>query len=272
MNSHNPGNSRNRLTLGSRSLHGRRAIVTGAASGMGRATAHLLADEGVRVAVVDLDGIGVDAVVEEIHAVHGPDAARGYPLDVADESDLRAMIEDIEDTFEGLDILINNAGVSRGSGIDLSEEDFWTAWNRTLDVNLTAYVRLIRLALPLLRSSDAPRIVNVASTESIVATPTLSAYSSSKSAVTGLTRSLAVELGREGITVNCVCPGPINTGMTAVIPDAAKEKYARRKVALRRYGEPEEVAHMTVSLCLPAMSFVTGASIVVDGGMTIRHT
>lgn len=272
MNADDRTRSRLRLTTGDRSLRGRTAIVTGAASGMGRATAHLLADEGVRIAVVDLDDIGVERVVEEIHAVHGRASARGFPLDVTDDGELRALIEGVEDDFGGLDILINNAGVSRGSGVDLSDDDFWIAWNRTVDVNLTSYIRLVRHALPLLRRSDAPRIVNIASTESIVATPTLSAYSSSKSAVTGLTRSLAVELGREGITVNCVCPGPINTGMTAVIPDAAKEKYARRKVALRRYGEPEEVAHMTVSLCLPAMSFVTGASIVVDGGMTIRHT
>lgn len=239
---------------------------------MGRATAHLLADEGVRVAVVDLDAVGVNRVVEEIHAVHGRDSARGHPLDVTDEADLRALIDDVEDTFERLDILVNNAGISMGSGLNVDDGEFWAAWDRTLAVNLTAYVRLIRLALPLLRRSDAGRIVNIASTESIVATPTLSAYSASKSAVTGLTRSLAVELGREGITVNCVCPGPINTGMTAVIPDAAKEKYARRKVALGRYGDPEEVAHMTVSLCLPAMSYVTGESVVVDGGMTIRHT
>lgn len=264
--------NRKRLTSGDRTLTGRIAIVTGAASGMGRATAHLLADEGVRVAVVDLDALGVDSVVEEIHSVHGRDSARGFPLDVADEMQVRGFVDEVEDYFGGLDILVNNAGVSRGTSVDSSDEEFWIAWNRTLDVNLTAYVRLVRLVLPLLRKSDAARIVNIASTESIVATPTLSAYSSSKAAVTGLTRSLAVELGREGITVNCVCPGPINTGMTAVIPDAAKETYARRKVALRRYGEPEEVAHMTVSLCLPAMSYVTGASIVVDGGMTIRHT
>lgn len=261
-----------RLTAGDRTLKGRCAIVTGAASGMGRATAHLLADEGARVAAVDLDAIGVEAVVEEIHAVHGRDSARGFPLDVADEMQVRGLVDEVEDHFGGLDILVNNAGISRGSSIDLSDDEFWIAWDRTLEVNLTAYVRLVRLVAPLLRKSNAARIVNIASTESIVATPTLSAYSASKAAVTGLTRSLAVELGREGITVNCVCPGPINTGMTAVIPDAAKDTYARRKVALRRYGEPEEVAHMTVSLCLPAMSYVTGASIVVDGGMTIRHT
>lgn len=264
--------SRLRLSSGSRSLHGRVAIVTGAASGMGRATAFLLADEGATVAVVDKDARGVDAVVEEIRSFHGEGSARGYEFDVSDLGDVRALVEDVQDTFESLDIVINNAGVSIGSATSLSDDDFWAAWNRTLAVNLNAYVGLVRQALPLLRRSDAARIVNVASTESIVATPTLSAYSASKSAVTGLTRSLAVELGPEGITVNCVCPGPINTGMTALIPDAAKEKYARRHVALRRYGEPEEVAHMTVSLCLPAMSFVTGATIVVDGGMTIRHT
>ena len=83
---------------------------------------------------------------------------------------------------------------------------------------------------------------------------------------------MAVELGRFGITVNCICPGPINTGMTSGIGDEAKEIYAKRKVPLRRYGDPEEVAHMTLSLCLPAASFINGASVVVDGGMTVRHT
>lgn len=261
-----------RLTSGDRSLHQRVAIVTGAGSGMGRATAHLLADEGARVAVIDVDALGVQQVVGEIHDAHGLSAARGYPIDVSDAGEVRSLIEDLEDSWERLDIVVNNAGISRGTSVDLDDDTFWEDWNRTMAVNVTAYVQMVRAALPLLRRSDSPRIVNIASTESIVATPTLSAYSSSKAAVTGLTRSLAVELGREGITVNCVCPGPINTGMTAGIPDAAKETYARRKVALRRYGEPEEVAHMTVSLCLPAMSFVTGASIVVDGGMTIRHT
>ncbi|MEL6891906.1 MAG: SDR family oxidoreductase, partial [Actinomycetota bacterium] len=135
--------------------------------------------------------------------------------------------------------------------------------------------RLIRLALPcLLRAGegDGGRIVNIASTESIVTTAGLAAYAASKSGVVGLTKSFAVELGRHGVTVNCVCPGPINTGMTSEIDDESKATYARRRVPLRRYGEPEEVAHMTLNLCLPASSFVNGAVIPVDGGMTIRHT
>ena len=115
-------------------------------------------------------------------------------------------------------------------------------------------------------------MVNIASTEAIVTTAGLAAYAATKAGVVGLTKSFAVELGRIGITVNCVCPGPINTGMTAGIPDEAKEAYAKRRVPLRRYGAAEEVAHMTLSLCLPASSFVNGAIIPVDGGMTIRHT
>jgi 3-oxoacyl-[acyl-carrier protein] reductase len=106
----------------------------------------------------------------------------------------------------------------------------------------------------------------------VVVTAGLAAYAATKAGVVGLTKSFAVELGRFGVNVNCVCPGPINTGMTAVINDEAKEVYARRRVPLRRYGEPEEVAHMTLSLCLPASSYVNGATVVVDGGMTVRHT
>jgi 3-oxoacyl-[acyl-carrier protein] reductase len=97
-------------------------------------------------------------------------------------------------------------------------------------------------------------------------------YTASKHGVVGLTRSLAVELGPSGVTVNCICPGPITTGMTAAIPNDAKATYARRRVPLGRYGDPEEVAHMTLNLCLPSASFVTGAVIAVDGGMSIRHT
>jgi 3-oxoacyl-[acyl-carrier protein] reductase len=138
-------------------------------------------------------------------------------------------------------------------------------------VCLTAHQRIIRAALPFLRKSKSPRIVNIASTEALGATALDSAYSAAKAGVTGLTRALAVELGKEGITVNCVCPGPIVTGMTKDIPDDQKDVYARRRTALRRYGRPEEVAHITVSLCMPAASYITGVTIPVDGGLMARN-
>ena len=261
-----------RLTSLSRSIEGSVAIVTGAASGMGRATAMLFADEGARVVVADLGADRVAAVVECINEVHGPERAIGVVCDVADHVQLRSMVERTVAWGGRLDIVVNNAGVSLVTSALQDEAEFEDNWARTLDINLTAHARLIRLALPHLVQSGAGRVVNIASTESIVATGGLAAYAASKAGVTGLTRSLAVELGRDGVTVNCICPGPIDTGMTAAIPDDAKATYARRRVPLRRYGLPEEVAHMTLNLCLPASSFVNGATIPVDGGMTVRHT
>jgi 3-oxoacyl-[acyl-carrier protein] reductase len=122
-----------------------------------------------------------------------------------------------------------------------------------------------------LQASGAGRVVNIASSEAIVATAGLAAYTASKHGVIGLTKSFAVELGRTGVNVNCVCPGPIRTGMTEDISDQDKETYAKRRVPLRRYGEPEEVAHGILSLVLPAASYINAAVLVVDGGMTIRH-
>ena len=239
---------------------------------MGRATAHLFSDEGARVVVADLGRDSAAAVVTEISAAHGADRALGVECDVADHDQLRSLVEATVQQFGRLDILVNNAGVSMINSAFQPEDEFEVNWATTLDINLTAHVRLIRLALPHLTESGAGRIVNIASTETIVTTAGLAAYAATKAGVVGLTKSLAVELGRHGVTVNCVCPGPIDTGMTAGIEVEAKEKYARRRVPLRRYGIPEEVAHMTLNLCMPASSFVNGTSIPVDGGMTIRHT
>ncbi|MCU0260267.1 MAG: SDR family oxidoreductase [Ilumatobacteraceae bacterium] len=261
-----------RLSTLSRSIAGVGAIVTGAASGMGRATAHLFADEGARVVVADLGGERVDAVVDEIRDAHGEHAALGVVCDVADPAQLADLVARTVEWCGGITALVNNAGVSLVTSAFQPDDEFESNWARTLDVNLTAHARLIRLALPHLAASGAGRIVNIASTEAIVTTAGLAAYAASKAGVVGLTKSFAVELGRHGVTVNCICPGPILTGMTASIPDDAKETYARRRVPLRRYGIPEEVAQMTLNLCLPASSFVNGAVIPVDGGMTIRHT
>jgi 3-oxoacyl-[acyl-carrier protein] reductase len=261
-----------RLSGLSRSIDGKIAIITGAASGMGRATARLFADEGARVVVADLGADRIAAVVDEIRAAHGEETALGVPTDVADIEQLRELVERTTDWGGAIDIVVNNAGVSLANSAFQPDDEFEDNWARTLDVNLTSHARLIRLALPHLSESGAGRVVNIASTEAIVTTAGLAAYAATKAGVIGVTQSFAVELGRHGITVNCICPGPINTGMTAAIDDEAKSIYARRRVPLRRYGEPEEVAQMTLNLCLPASSFVNGVAIPVDGGMSIRHT
>lgn len=256
-----------RLTSGDRSLAGRVAFVTGAGSGMGRATAYLFADLGARVVATDLNEAGLAETVAAIEGAGGQ--VMGRMLDVTDGAQVDATVTEVGAHFGGLDILVNNAGISRFTPVDA--DDYMEIWDRHVAVLLTAHVRAVRAALPLLRASDAARIVNIASTEGLGATPMGSPYSAAKTGVTGLTRSLAVELGPEGITVNCICPGPIRTGMTAAIPDEHKTIYAKRRTALKRYGEPEEVAQMTVSLCLPAASFITGAVIPVDGGLMARN-
>jgi len=254
------------MTL-SRSLKGSIALVTGAGSGMGAATARIFAEEGAHVAVTDFDPAAAEGVA-------GALAARGlsavaWGLDVTDPVQISTVITDIAVRFGGLDIVINNAGISAFSAIDSRNYD--DVWARALAVMLTAHQQIIRTALPHLRKSAAPRIVNIASTEALGATARDSPYAAAKAGVLGLTRALAVELGPEGITVNCICPGPILTGMTENVPEADRTVFARRRTALRRYGFPEEVAHITVSLCLPAASYITGAVIPVDGGLMARN-
>lgn len=253
--------------LARRSIAGRVALVTGAASGMGRATARLLAAMGAKVAVTDYHGEGADRVAREIAEMGG--IAQAWPLDVADGARVKSVVADAAAAFGGLDILVNNAGVS--DPLPLDDPRYPQSWDRLIAVMLTGTQQMIRAALPHLRRSDAARIVNIASTEALGATAGHSGYSAAKAGIAGLTRSLAVEFGRNGIIVNSICPGPINTGMTAVIPQEAKAIFAKRRTALNRYGEPEEVAQMIVSLCLPAASYMTGAVIPVDGGLMARN-
>ena len=239
---------------------------------MGRATAHLFADEGAHVAVVDIGQDRVDAVVAEIQAVHGVSAAHGWVCDVSDHGAIHRLVDEVVARFGAIDLLVNNAGVALATSAFQDEDSYEENWERTVAINLTAHSRLVRACLPYLQRSGEGRVVNIASTEAIVTSAGMTAYTATKSAVVGLTKSLAVELGRHGVNVNCIYPGPIRTGMTAGISEADKETYARRRVPLRRYGDPEEVAQMTLNLCLPASSFVNGAAIPVDGGMSIRHT
>jgi 3-oxoacyl-[acyl-carrier protein] reductase len=237
---------------------------------MGRATALLFSDEGAAVAVVDRNAAGVSEVVETLRAAGR--RAEGFVCDVSVAGAVEACVVDINDRLGPIDILVNNAGVVFPAGITADEDSWLIAWEATMAVNLTSYARFVRAALPMLSRNADGRVVNIASTEGLGATRGNTAYTASKHAVIGLTRSMAVELARRGVTVNCVCPGPINTGMTAPIPDDHKAIFAKRRTPIGRYADPEEVAHITLSLVLPAASFLVGAVIPVDGGLTIQNT
>jgi 3-oxoacyl-[acyl-carrier protein] reductase len=188
---------------------------------------------------------------------------------VLDAAEIKRVVAEVATHFGRLDILVNNAGF--GGFSPLGADDYDRIWDRTIAGLLTAQQRMVRAALVHLRKSDAARIVNIASTEGLGATPGDSPYAVAKTGVIGLTRALAVDLGPEGITVNCICPGPIRTALTDAIPEEHKTIFAKRRTALKRYGYPEEVAHITFSLCIPAASYITGAIIPVDGGLMIRN-
>lgn len=251
----------------SRSIDGSVAVVTGAASGMGRATARLFADEGARLALLDINASALQAVARDIEA----SGAQVLPLtvDLSAREAIEQALAEVLAHYGGIDILVNNAGLVIPASIDA--ENFAESWDTSLAVMTTAQAWAIRAALPGLRRAGHPRVVNIASTEALGATRYASAYTVAKHACVGLTRAMAVELGSEGITVNCVCPGPIRTAINANVSDEDKQIFARRRTALRRYGEPEEVAHAILSLVLPASGFITGTSLVVDGGLTIRN-
>jgi len=233
-----------KLTKLSRSIEDKVALITGAGSGMGRATAHVFAEAGAKVVVTDVNEEHIDQVCNEIDSSNGISFKQS--LDITNQKNIEQVVS-------------------------LDDENYEESWDRTFDVLLKGQVKLIRASLPFLLKSDCGRIVNISSTEGMGATPRNSPYTAAKHGVIGLTRALAAELGSQGITVNCICPGPINTAMTASIPIEDKQIYARRRVPLKRYGEPEEVAHMTLSLCLPAASFVNGAVLPVDGGLSIKR-
>lgn len=245
---------------------GRRAIVTGAASGIGRATAELLASEGARVLLADVDATRGEAAASSIRDRGGD--GRFVRCDVTSEADCQVVVAEAVRAFGGLDILCNNAGIiRRATVVETTPEE----WARVLAVNLTSVFLMCRAAIPVMATGGGGAIVNTGSGWGLKGGDQAAAYSASKGGVVNLTRAMAIDHGPQHIRVNCVCPGDTDTAM---LRDEARqlghaeagflEAAAQRPLA--RVGQPEDVARAILFLVSDASAWVTGTTLVVDGG------
>lgn len=242
-------------------LQGRRAVITGAADGIGLATVRLFAAEGARCIALDLPSSNIEK------AVAGIEGAHALALDLTDEDAPTRIAEAARDRLGGLDILFNNAGVCPMT--PLAETDD-AVWRHTLEVNVTALFRVSGAVIGLLEESDQARIINTGSVMSDFGGAGLGAYAASKHAVAGLSKSMATELGPLGITVNYIQPGAIVTGITRELFDTDREfaQSWKTRAALGRLGQPDDVARVALFLASADAAFVTGHGIYVDGGAT----
>jgi 3-oxoacyl-[acyl-carrier protein] reductase len=245
-------------------LQGRVSIVTGAASGIARATAIQFAREGAAVMAVDRDREGLLKTVQEIHAEGGQ--AEFCSVDVAKSAEVQGAVTSTLERFGNLDILFNGAGIlTYGTVLDTSED----IWNRVLAVNLTGTFLFCKAVLPHMIQNGSGAIINVASTTGAHdACAHAAAYVSSKGGVTLLTRSMGIDYAGQGIRVNAICPGPTDTAMLrkALSPEQLTD--FAQSFPMRRLGQPEEIARTAVFLASDDASFVTGALFYVDGGQT----
>ena len=249
-------------------LEDKTAIITGAASGIGKATALLFAKESAKLVLADLAEPELRAVVDLITADGG--AAVAHKTDVSDEAQVKALIESALGNYSQVDILFNNAGVT---GLFPSIEDEEAEeWNKTFGVNIMGVVFGVKHVAPHMRERGTGSIVNTASVAGIRAGAGGNAYSASKAAVINFTQTSACDLGKYGVRVNAVCPGLIETGMTQPIfdyaRDAGKEAKLGYRCELRRYGQPEEIAAAVLFLASDDASYITGQALAVDGGNT----
>ncbi|ELY99951.1 glucose 1-dehydrogenase [Natrialba aegyptia] len=244
------------------------ALVSGAASGIGRATAQRFAEEGASVVAADIDVEGGEETVSQIESEGGE--ATFVETDVTNESDLAAGVEAAVDTYGSLDFAFNNAGIE-GDKVSFSDQDN-ANWNRVLDINLNGVFFAMREEIPAMLESGGGAIVNTSSIAGILGFPNLSPYVASKHGVVGLTKTAAVEFSSDGLRVNAVLPGVIETPMVARSgeqdPEATEQTIAG--IPASRLGQPEEIASAVVWLCSEDASYVTGQPLPVDGGYSIQ--
>jgi 3-oxoacyl-[acyl-carrier protein] reductase len=245
-------------------LDGRRAIVTGASRGIGRRIAEVLGEAGARVALIARSESSL-AQTRRLLEEKGAPEPLVVPLDVSDSAAVNAAVSRVCEAFGGLDILVNNAGLTKDQLlIRMSDAD----WDQVLDVDLKGVFYCCRAAARALRKSEQGRIINVSSVVALVGNAGQANYAAAKAGLHGLTLSLAKELGGKGVTVNAVCPGFIETDMTAGLGDRLRGRVLSQ-VPLGRLGATDDIARVVEFLCGSGASYVTGALIPVDGGMSL---
>jgi 3-oxoacyl-[acyl-carrier protein] reductase len=242
-------------------LQGQVALVTGGSRGIGLAIARELAQAGARLALVARDGERARAAAAELPGEgHG-----GYACDVADPEACAALVKQVEADFGQLDVLVNNAGVTRDNVLMRIKDD---DWNAVLDTNLRGAFNLMRAASRGMMKRRSGRIINITSVVGIIGNAGQANYAASKAGLIGLTKSVAKELAGRGVLVNAVAPGYIETDMTSDLPEAARTALMSN-IALGRLGRPEDIAPAVRFLAGPGAAYITGQTLVVDGGMVM---
>lgn len=242
------------------------AIVTGGSTGIGRATAERFAEEGANVVVADVNVDDGERTVETI--VDDGGEATFVETDVSDPDDVESMVETAVDAYGGLDFAFNNAGIE-GASAPATEQPL-NNWDRVIGVNLKGVFLGMRFEIPALLDNGGGVIVNNASIAGLVGFPNLMPYVASKHGVIGMTKAAAIEFSGDGVRVNAICPGVIETPMVERSAEASPEmiEQVRAATPIGRIGRPEEIGDAAVWLCSDDASFVTGESMVIDGGYT----
>ena len=248
-------------------IEGRTAVVTGGCSGIGLATVRRFVEEGARVVIGDIDDAAGEALAAELG---GPDVVTYVHVDVTSKDEVDALFRTAKDTYGSVDIAFNNAGISPPEDDSILDTDL-DAWRKVQEVNLTSVYLCCKAALPYMLEQKRGSIINTASFVAVMGAATSQiSYSASKGGVLSMSRELGVQFAREGVRVNALCPGPVNTPLLKELFASDAERAARRlvHVPMGRFGEPEEMANAVLFLASDESSFMTANTFLVDGGIS----